>query len=263
MKKFIFLGAAILLGAASFVSCSKDDDNAGTTRMQVYLTDDPAAFDAVYIDIKDVQVKYSTEESESGWQSLNLGRAGIYNLLDFRNGYDTLLAVATVPAGRINQIRLLLGTNNSVVLNGISYPLTTPSGQQSGVKLNIHADLISDIDYRLWIDFDASRSIVLTGNGKYILKPVIRTYVDAITGGIKGTVSPVNSTAFVYVVRNTVDTIGSAMPDALGRFMVRGIDAGSYTVLYQGINNYRDTSKANVTVATGSVTDVGTQTLTQ
>lgn len=262
MKKFIFLAAAILVSAAFFAGCNKDDNN-GSTRMQVYLTDGPAAFDAVYIDIKDVQVKYSTEESESGWQSLNLGRVGVYNLLDFRNGYDTLLAVATVPSGRINQIRLLLGTNNSVVLNGVAYPLTTPSGQESGVKLNIHADLVSDIDYKLWIDFDASRSIVLTGSGKYMLKPVIRTYVDAITGGIKGTVSPVNSTAFVYVVRNTVDTVGSAIPDGLGKFMVRGIDAGNYTLLYQGANSYRDTSKTNVTVVTGAVTDVGTQALTQ
>jgi hypothetical protein len=263
MKKIISLGLASLMTTFLITSCSKtDNQQAGTTPLHVYLTDDPAVYDAVYVDIADIQIRYEGSQADSGWSSVNMGRKGVYNLLDFRNGFDTLIASATVPSGRISQIRMVLGPNNTVVHNGVSYPLTTPSAQQSGLKLNVQADLVSDIDYRLWLDFDAGRSIVQTGNGKYILKPVIRTYVDALSGGIKGTVNPLNSTAFIYAVRNTTDTVATAIPDsASGMFIIRGLNSGTYSLLFDGINNYRDTSKTNVTVATGSLTDIGTQLL--
>jgi hypothetical protein len=154
--------------------------------MSVYLVDGPATFDKVYLDIQSVQVKASTDASENDWQTLNIGRKGIYNLLDFKNGLDTLLGTIVLPAGHISQVRLVLGTNNNVVIGGVSFPLTTPSAQQSGLKLNINADLTAGVDYRLWIDFDAARSIVQTGAGSYILKPVIRTFTQAESGAIKG-----------------------------------------------------------------------------
>ena len=38
---------------------------------------------------------------------------GIYNLLDFTNGKDTLIADAELSGGSNSQIRLILGDNNS------------------------------------------------------------------------------------------------------------------------------------------------------
>lgn len=264
MRRIAFLAImASVVMISLFSGCNKSDDNDGQTHMQVYLTDGPAVYDAVYIDIRDVQIKYSQEESENGWVSLHNSSGMIVNLLDFRNGYDTLMAAATVSSGRINQIRLVLGPNNSVVVNGTEYPLETPSAQQSGLKLNIHADLISDIDYRLWIDFDAGRSIVQTGSGKFILKPVIRTFTAALSGSIRGVVVPPTSTAFVYAVRNATDTAGGAIPDLAGRYMIRGLDPGTYTLRFKGMNNYRDTVMQNISVTIGSVTDAGTQVLNQ
>lgn len=262
MKRLISLGLASLMTTFLITSCSKTNDQQGTTPLHIYLTDDPAVYDEVNVDIADIQIRYEGSQADSGWSSVQMGRRGVYNLLDFRNGFDTLLASATVPSGRISQIRMVLGSNNTVVHNGVTYPLTTPSAQQSGLKLNVQADLVSDIDYRLWLDFDAGRSIVQTGNGKYMLKPVIRTYVDALTGGIKGTVNPLNSTAFIYAVRNTTDTVATAIPDSTtGMFIIRGLNSGTYSLMFDGINNFRDTSKTNVTVATGALTDVGVQVL--
>ncbi len=264
MKKLISLGFASLMTTFLITSCSDSDNNqqGGSTPLHIYLTDDPAVYDAVYVDIADIQIRYDDSQSDSGWSSVNMGRRGVYNLLDFRNGFDTLIASATVPSGRISQIRMVLGPNSTVVDNGVTYPLTTPSAQQSGLKLNVQADLVSDIDYRLWLDFDAGRSIVKTGNGKYMLKPVIRTYVDALTGGIKGTVNPINSTAFIYAVRNTTDTVATAIPDSTtGMYIIRGLNSGSYSLLFDGMNNYRDTSKTSVSVTTGALTDVGSQVL--
>ncbi len=263
MKKlFFFLIPCAILG---FLACSKNSNSSssGTSSMSVYLTDDPAAYDKVYIDIQSVQVKASTDASENDWQTLAIPRAGVYNLLNFKNGLDTLLGTIQLPAGRISQLRLVLGSNNSVVLNGISYPLTTPSAQQSGLKLLINADLIAGIDYKVWIDFDAARSIVQTGNNSYILKPVIRTFTQAQSGAIKGFVLPVAAKGWVFAIANATDTVSSTPADLLtGAFLLRGMPAATYKVAFHATaGTYRDTTYTNVAVTTGSVTDIGTLTL--
>ncbi len=92
--------------------------------MEVRLTDSPGDYQEVNIDIQDVQV--NPETSESGWQSLNI-KKGIYNLLNLANGLDTLLGIALLPVGHLSQIRLVLGTNNTLKMNDQIIALTTPS----------------------------------------------------------------------------------------------------------------------------------------
>lgn len=252
------LFATIILSTVIF-SCKKNES--GPSRLTVMLTDDPAIYDSVDIDIQDIRVNASNE-ADKGWMSLPLNRKGIYNLLDFQNGLDTLLSSTELPAGTISQIRLVLGENNSVVINGERYPLSTPSSQQSGLKLNVHAELFSGIEYKLWIDFDAGRSIVESGNGAYILKPVIRTYTEATTGGLKGIVLPAGINSTVYAIQNIADTVGSAMPDATtGAFYIGGLAAGDYNISVHA-DNYIDTNVA-ASITTGSITDVGSLELHQ
>jgi hypothetical protein len=59
-------------------------------------------------------------------------KSGIYNLLNFSNGLDTLIAIGTLNIATVQQIRLILGLNNSVVVNNVSHPLSTPSAEQLG-----------------------------------------------------------------------------------------------------------------------------------
>ena len=255
---FYALMAGCLL---TFAACSKGSvsDSTGTSSMSVFLVDGPAAYDKVYLDIQDVQVKASSDAAENGWQSLSISRKGIYNLLNFKNGLDTLLGTVQLPAGKINQLRLVLGPNNSVVLNGITYPLTTPSAQQSGLKLAINANLVAGIDYRIWIDFDAARSIVQTGSGSFILKPVIRTFTQAESGAIKGFVLPVAAKGWAFAIVNANDTVSSTPADATtGLFLLRGLPAASYKVAFRATaGTYKDTTILNVGVTTGNVTDLG------
>ena len=86
---------------------------------------------------------------------------------------DTLLAVGTVPTNVLHEIRFVLGSNNSIVVNGINYPLTIPSGSESGLKIKVHKQLNGTLD-SLLIDFDANLSIHQTGQGNYMLKPVLK-----------------------------------------------------------------------------------------
>lgn len=257
----------IILAACVFVSCSKNNNDvtsssSGETDFSVYLTDDPGEYDHVNLDIQGVEVHYTSDANDK-WYTLKNFHGGVYDILRFTNGKDTLLANDRVAAKHIDQIRLVLGDNNTVVVDGTTYPLETPSGQESGVKLNVDTTLTAGIKYEIWTDFDAEKSIVVTGNNKYILKPVVRVYTKALTGSIGGVVLPVAANPWVYVVSGS-DTIASAHPDAVtGAFMINGLSAGQYEILIDGNNGYNDDKHEGVDVSTGNVTDIGTTTLHQ
>lgn len=249
MKK---LGVVALIGMLTlvFASCSND----GNARLEVRLTDAPGDFEAVNIDIQEVQV--NTGNENSGWQSLII-EPGVYNILELTNGLDTLLGDITLPAGKVQQIRLVLGDDNSVVVDGQTHPLSTPSAQQSGLKLNLHVTLVEGVTYRLLLDFDAAASIVEHGNGTYSLKPVIRVISEATSGSIIGTVTPLDATPAVFVIAGS-DTVGSAFTNELGKFMVQGVAAGTYTVSLVPSAGYTTIDKTNVVVTVGVATNLGT-----
>lgn len=250
------IGMAILTGLFVLVAgCSKSDDK--SAKLSVRLTDAPAAYDEVLIDVQDVRINVSATDDDSGWQSLTDVNKGVYNLLDFTNGVDTLLAEQELPGGTISQMRLVLGTNNELKIGDQYFPLQTPSGQQSGLKFNIHATLAEGVTYKLWIDFDAGRSIVAKGNGTYSLKPVIRTFTEATSGAIKGVISPVEAKSHVMAISTANDTIGTYTDETTGAFLLRGVEEGVYKVKFDPVDGFSDKEFENVQVELGATTDLG------
>lgn len=170
MKLHRFL--PVLVAASSLfviAGCDKDNDKE-TTELRIRMTDNPFNATAVNVDIEQVQVKLR-EEGEN-WVTLNT-YTGIYNLLDYQNGIDTLLAQGIVPVGPLKEIRFVLGAENSIEIDGTIYPLTIPSGSESGLKLKLDKNLSAGTDSVL-IDFDAALSILQTGAGEFKLKPVLK-----------------------------------------------------------------------------------------
>lgn len=257
MKKLLLFVPLLILGLCMF-SCTKDHSSAGagsTAHVTVNMTDAPGAFDAVLLNINSVVVvtdKATTTLDVTG---------GTVNILNYRDGRDTVLAGQDIPAGTIQQIRLVLNDGNEVIVDGAVHNLTTPSGQTSGVKLNLHQTLTAGIAYTITLDFDAAQSIVLTGNGKYILKPVIRAIAQAASGAITGMVSPAASSPKVYAINGT-DTIG-AIADTTGKFYFPGLDAGTYQVKFVPVSPYVTKTVTGVIVANGVVTNMGTVDIAQ
>ena len=252
LLNWAFINLVIIASA-----CSSDG---GEARLSVRLTDSPVDYEELLIDVQDIKINVSLDE-EGGWKSLTNVEKGIYNLLEFTNGLDTLLADEILPAGTISQMRLVLGTNNNVVIDGISHPLETPSAQQSGLKFNIHAELTEGITYKLWIDFDAGRSVVEKGNGKYLLKPVIRTYTEASSGAIKGSVTPVEAKPYIMAISAKNDTLGTYADEETGFFLIRGVEAGDYDVEFKPVDGYVEKEIEDVSVLIGEVYAIGEVTL--
>ena len=175
----------------------------------------------------------------------------------FVNDKDTILGKTDLDSGRIEQIRLILGPNNYVKTGGQTYPLETPSAQQSGLKLNIHQDVNAGVLYKLLLDFDAARSIVKTGNGKYILKPVIRTTLQAQGGSIKGYVLPNTFATNVFAIQGT-DTVAGTSTSS-GAYFIKGLNAGTYSLSFvPGDTTYKQQTKTGIGVTTNTVTTVDT-----
>ena len=260
--------SALVLSIASlcvFISCKKNNGPGdGNARLQVYLTDDPGDYEAVYIDVKDVQINVTGNDAD-GWQSLQSVKAGSFDLLKLVNDDDTLLSDSNIPSGRIHQLRLVLGTENYVKIQGTTdlIKLETPSAQQSGLKLNIQMDVQDGILYVITLDFDVSKSIVKTGNGKYMLKPTIRTILNAVGGSVKGVVMPKDFLSKVCAVQG-VDTVACTYTDADGGYLFRGLPAGMYNIYYNPSNVlYKDSLRTSVNVQFNTVLRVDTTFLHQ
>lgn len=258
MKKHL-LFFLILSTTLAFTACQENDVDPEQAKLQVYLTDAPGDYDEVWVDVEAVRV----HTDENGWEDLSPFNPGMYNLLELTGGIDTLLGSIVLPEGNLSQVRLVLGDNNSVVIDSTSHALTTPSAQQSGLKINIHEQLEGGYTYRLILDFDAAKSIVETGNGKYILKPVIRAEMDAKTGAIEGTIVP-DSIPSVVQAFTSQDTV-STYPNNDGYFMLSALPPGSYTVVVQPDANsgYQPQIVPAVQVTEGNTTDMGSIQLTQ
>ena len=232
MKRMKYLkSTTILLLILMSFSCNKDtvSSNNGTSSISVRLMDDPADFDNVFIEVVDVEVKLNDDsDNENGWQSLNAINTGVYDLLDLTGGINVLLVDDfQIPSGELNQIRLVLGSNNSVVMDGVSFSLNTPSAQQSGLKIKVNETLEANIAYTFLLDFMVEESIVIAGNsGNINLKPVIRASLEANTGAISGQVLPIGIQVEVSTVVGA--EIVSTFTDEDGNFVLVGLDEGTY-----------------------------------
>jgi hypothetical protein len=261
-KKIMYAGFAFSLMGLAILSSCKKDNTGGTTKVQIRMTDAPGAFDQINLSVKEI-VLFS-----DGKPYKFTAQSSVFNILDFRIGSskpDILVASGDMPSGDITEIRLVLNDNgNTIVVGGVSQPLTTPSGQSSGwkVKLTENPSLVPDVTYSLLLDFDAAKSIVTTGNGKYLLKPVVRGITIATSGLISGTVLPLGAHPEVLVIAGQ-DTVGTVADALTGKYTVGGLKAGTYSVKYAPVTGYRDSTVRNVNVSLGQNTNLGIITLKQ
>lgn len=236
--------------------CTEINPDAAHSNIQFRLTDSPEDYQQVNIDVVAVEMIVNDSLIELGTNQ------GVYNILEFVNGRDTLLVEEEITSGYVSQIRLILGENNSVMIDSTLYGLKTPSAQQSGLKLNVRNVLLGGESYAYIIDFRVEKSIVKTGNDQYILKPVIRVFTEALTGSIKGVVQPLESAPLVLAFKDE-DTVSTYADTVSGNFLIRGLAEGSYTVKFEPVEGFKDTILSEIDVIPGQVFELDTLVILQ
>lgn len=171
MKTIAKISGIILIAFAfglAPTACKKENQNSSMT---IRMTDAPANYSQVNVDIIGLDLNYESE----GWTTVSINR-GIYNLLELQNNVSVILADnVKIRTGKITQMRMILGKNNSVIdTAGIQTFIKVPSGSESGLKINIDQVITANRNIIILLDFDAKESIVEQGNGKISLKPVIK-----------------------------------------------------------------------------------------
>lgn len=239
--------------------------------LSVAMTDAPSCgYDAVNVTVNKVRVHQSASagENDPGWADITLSPARKINLLNLTNGALEQLGQTPLAAGHYTQLRLVLDANtgsgmtNSVVLSGTTneISLDTPSAVQSGLKLGHEFDVASGQRVDLVLDFDACKSIVTKGNGKYALKPVINV-IPTVLNGINGFIDPAsNSNALVSAQQNGV-VVRSTVPSATGEFFLARVAPGNYDVVITADNRATAVIAAvpvATTTSTVAVSTIGT-----
>ena len=242
-----------------FSACNKLNSKAN---VNVVMTDSPASFSALLINIDRIELHKSGASQNTGWETIS-DQPKQVNIMSLTNGQTTLLGSNKIAAGNYDMMRLVLGTGNKIVIGGQSYDLTIPSGMQSGIKINTNLTINGGENSNLLLDFNASQSITLNGNLNYILKPVINLVNPNTDGNLKGTISPVSAKAAI-IASDSQDTSATYADTTSGKFTVVGLKAGTYTVqIFSNSSAYNDTTINKVQINAGSNTDMGTITLSQ
>ncbi|MDX1638124.1 MAG: DUF4382 domain-containing protein [Balneolaceae bacterium] len=271
LKSLLLLALVPLL----LLSCSDVNFNAAETgkgKINVHLTDAPGEYEEVNIDVQSLRIHYTpassdTASGEGKWIDLPV-EPFTTDLLELNNGIDTLLASAELDPGTYRELRMVLGGNNNVVVDGQSYNLKVPSGQASGYKIKFSTELEPEEELDITIDFDAARSVHQAGkSGKFILKPVVKAFVengdDTQTGTIVGTVLPADADPTIWAIMED-DTSGSTQPNEEGDFALVGLTEGMYDLSIEAMNEqYQDSTLEDVSVTAGEETDIGSITLEQ
>ncbi|MGZ8538586.1 MAG: DUF4382 domain-containing protein [Flavisolibacter sp.] len=165
MKTTLYLIVSVL-AIGFFSSCNKENK---TVPIRILLTDNPVDYESVNIEIKGIQVKINKDDA--GWINI-ASKDTTINLLDLQNGITTVLAEDNVPEGTLKEVRFILGSDNTVVVNGVTHEMQTPSAEDSGLKIKIDKKLNETLN-TFTLDFDAALS-VKEENGNYKLMPVIK-----------------------------------------------------------------------------------------
>jgi len=262
MKKFHNLIAIVLaFTLMTFMTgCGGGGSSTPTGTLSLNITDAQPQLDKPEANVTEVNIAVIGIEYnyEGNWITAEDFEPQTFNLYELHSGKSLHLGNMILPAGHYQEIRFKLAapTKESEVKSnpdcnitwsdGSSAPLFVPSGGQSGYKGKGAFDITADAKIEVTADFDIYKSVVPTGSGKYILKPVIRLVVTELSGMIKGTVVDVaeypssSLRVFSYKSDFALDVAAekeSDFPNATSSDDVNMSD-GNFTLAYLGEGNY-------------------------
>ena len=237
---------AVIGAAAALAACGGGGGDApgGEGSLRVAITDAPSCYENVFVTVEKVRVHQSgtAADSDGGWSELVVSPPRRIDLVSLTNGVLEELGSLPLAAGRYSQVRLVLAENtasgsgalaNSVKpIGGTETALATPSAMQSGLKLKANVDVAAGQMADLLLDFDACKSVVQAGNsGRYNLKPVM-SVVPRVVSGVTGYVTTTLSLSSTTVAaQQNGTTVRSTVPDAVGKFSIPFLPAGTYTLV--------------------------------
>ncbi|MFN3916614.1 MAG: DUF4382 domain-containing protein [Flavobacteriales bacterium] len=250
---------SILMGALLLAfSCKKAEDVGSLT---IKMTDSPGDYTALNLQITGIDI-YS---ENSGWITVS-NETWLFNVLSLTNGKEISLAAASnIKAGKYTKLKLKFGAENKLSFNTHTTVGGISTSNSSTVYLlwhtprevviEINSDVSVNKNTEILLDFHVAQSIQNISN-QYFIAPVITVIYDVNTG-IRGE-TEAEIQAFVEVKNNTQTY--NTYTDVNGRFLVRGLKEGHYTVTIIPESGLSKNAKTytDVIVSKGEIHALGT-----
>ncbi|RLK50986.1 uncharacterized protein DUF4382 [Alkalispirillum mobile] len=228
--------AAIVASGALIAGCNSggsSSDSEGEATFSLAVTDAPVdKVDGVFV--KFSEVTFNPRDGEPF--TVPVENPDAINLLELQGPEsEPLVTDETIPAGTYNWIRLHLDADEEsdiplagsewsfIEIDGERENLFIPSGEQRGLQLNMPGgETISDgQNLRLVIDIDLRKSLTLTGDDRYILRPVHRLVSLDNVGHLTVLADPAlcedetadNATPATYVYEGETENLGDIGSD--------------------------------------------------
>jgi len=144
------------------------DLSLGTGMLEVYVTDPPPPeMDEIWVDIKNLEV----HKTGGNWTSIAVDTEP-FDLRAIEN-IQQFLASQIVETGKYTQIRLEVNSV-TIAVDGDNYTAEVPSDK---IKLVGNFEVTDNDTTEITLDFNGEKSVLVTGKGEYIFKPVIKLIV--------------------------------------------------------------------------------------
>ena len=232
------LAAVVVL----FAGCG---GSSGPGQLQIAITDAPLQAEEINVLISSVEV----HKAGVGWTTVKTYDPPLaVDLMEFQavNGFDDdpgteqefLLVDTPLAAGHYTMVRLHV-TEVKVVVGGVEHDVDLRNLDPTGIKLNQEFDVGSGELVALLLDFNGKKSVTLTGEGTYLLQPVIAMVPRVISATIHGEVVfrdgtgaevpvPPGATVEVYRDGESASIASAAINEETGEFAAGVLLPGTY-----------------------------------
>ena len=239
--------ALALISTLGFMGCGEDPGNG---RVHLVLGDAPypiKLIESAEVTVEAISVHISGDGD--GWEYLPF-EPTTFDLLDLQNGVTAELTEGEVPAGELDEVRLVISSGKITLTDGRSMELKVPSGASSGLKIKIRPSItiLADRTVDILLDMDVGRSFLpipasvqhASEIERFHFRPVVRAANLNTTGSVSGWVRSDNGTPgdltddFNFwgasaLVHDGVDS-AMALTDNTGYFKVLGLEPGMWQV---------------------------------
>jgi hypothetical protein len=145
------------------------------------------------------QEQQQEQQGEGEWITIPITGENPFDLTQLQDGLQQILAIAEVSAGKYTQIRMNVEMVEVTFLKEGEKDETTVEARLPSGKLKFVRpfDVVEGETTVLLLDFDVDKSVVFTGQGKVIVKPVVKLTIQQgkvhQLASVEGTISAVDT----------------------------------------------------------------------
>jgi len=188
MRLVTALAVVVVLVAAGCGSSPTSPSSTGGN-LRVMLTDSPFSdAKSLLVTFSEVSVHRSDQpDNDSGWTTLPFANNATSRTCDVKKlqSAQDILGTGSLAAGHYTQVRLTVSSatlffENAAGGNACETTIAAPGGRSADleipsgvVKLNREFDVSSSGATTMLLDFNGDGSVRQTGNGRYMMSPVI------------------------------------------------------------------------------------------